>query len=120
MEKPDHRLLCPRRERPHHRSAAKQRNEIAASQLIELHPIPVSRESMSAYRTGRGQSAGMRTISQPAKALESASGLGRVETPERRLMHGDAGDWPVFPVSAIGAFSSGAVLGMLPRFWSLY
>src|SRR6516165_2793418 len=37
-----HRLLRARRERPHSRRAAEQRDEIAAFQLIELHSIPAS------------------------------------------------------------------------------
>jgi hypothetical protein len=34
------RLLRTRRERPRRRSAAEKRDEIAPTELIELHPIP--------------------------------------------------------------------------------
>jgi hypothetical protein len=32
-------LLCPRRERPRSRRAAEERDELAALQLIEMHPL---------------------------------------------------------------------------------
>jgi hypothetical protein len=37
------RLLRARRERPRHRRAAEQRDEVAAFQLIEVHLIPANR-----------------------------------------------------------------------------
>ena len=45
-------LLRPRRERPHRRRAAEQRDELAAFQLIELHSIPVSQGRIVGYRIG--------------------------------------------------------------------
>jgi hypothetical protein len=46
-------LLRTRRQRPRRR-AAEQRDELAASQLIELHLVPVSQGRITRYRTGGG------------------------------------------------------------------
>jgi hypothetical protein len=46
------RLLRTRRERPHRRRAAKQRNELAPPHSIELHPLPQPRISETSYRIG--------------------------------------------------------------------
>jgi hypothetical protein len=46
-------LLRAHRERPRRR-AAEQRDELAASQLIELHLVPVSQGRITRYRTGGG------------------------------------------------------------------
>jgi hypothetical protein len=44
--------LRPRRERPRSRRAAEQRDELAAFQLIEWHPIHASQCGIAGYRTG--------------------------------------------------------------------
>jgi hypothetical protein len=36
-------LLCARRNRPRDRRAAKQRDELAPSQFVELHSVPTAR-----------------------------------------------------------------------------
>jgi hypothetical protein len=45
-------LLRVRHERPRRSGAAEQRDEIAASQLIELHSIPASQGWIAGYRSG--------------------------------------------------------------------
>jgi hypothetical protein len=52
-------LLRPRRERPRGRSAADERDEVAPSQLIELHSILSSQGRFAGYRMGRDRSAGL-------------------------------------------------------------
>src|SRR5262249_59594467 len=44
------RLLRMRRERPRRRSAAEQRDEVAAFPLTEMHPILTGREHIAEYR----------------------------------------------------------------------
>jgi hypothetical protein len=44
------RLLRTRRNRPHRR-AGEQCDEVAAFQLIDLHPIPASQGRIAGYRT---------------------------------------------------------------------
>ena len=59
MEKSDHqhrRLLRARRERPRRRCSADERDEVAPSQLIELHSIPA--------RQGRMQDIELAMVSQ--------------------------------------------------------
>src|SRR5262249_57987164 len=51
--------------------AADQRNEIAASQFMEMHSIPLSQDRVAGYRMGRDQSAG---IAAPAKPVPAALG----------------------------------------------
>jgi hypothetical protein len=54
-EQSDHwkRTLLPaRRERPRRRRAAKQRDELAPFQLIELHSVPASQGRIAGYRIG--------------------------------------------------------------------
>src|SRR5947208_16789304 len=56
-------LLRPCRERPCGRRAAEQRDELAALQLIEWHPIPHGRDrAQVGYRINRDQSGGIGTI----------------------------------------------------------
>jgi len=43
-------LLRARRERPHRRGAAEQRDEIATFQLIEWHSAPASQGQIARYR----------------------------------------------------------------------
>ena len=52
-------LLRPRSERPAGRAAAEQRDEVAPSQLVELHSIPSSQGRFEGYRMGRDRSAGL-------------------------------------------------------------
>src|SRR5262249_49438607 len=52
-------LLRARRHRPRHRRAAKQRDELAPSQLIEWHSFPASQGHVTGYRIASDQSAGM-------------------------------------------------------------
>jgi hypothetical protein len=59
-------LLRARRERPRNRRAGQQRDELASSQLIELHLMPRSGERTKEYRSGRDQLAGMPGTLQPA------------------------------------------------------
>ena len=40
--------MRPRRERPRRRRATEQREELAAFQLIELHPVPASQGRITA------------------------------------------------------------------------
>jgi len=50
VNKPDHRhrrLLRARRERPRGCRAGEERNEVAPSQLIELHEVPRSQKRMA-------------------------------------------------------------------------
>jgi len=47
-----------RRERPRRRRAAKQRDEIASSQLVELHSVPGSQGRIAGYRIREEQSGG--------------------------------------------------------------
>ena len=49
------RLLRARRERPSGRRAAQERDERAALQLIELHPLPPNRERQDSGLGGSGQ-----------------------------------------------------------------
>jgi hypothetical protein len=49
---------CARGERPRSRRAAEQRDEVAASQFIELHSNPSSQGRFAGYRIGEEQSAG--------------------------------------------------------------
>jgi len=52
------RLLRVRRERLRCCRAAEQRDELASSQLIELHPVPASQGRITGYRIASDQSAG--------------------------------------------------------------
>jgi hypothetical protein len=52
-------MLRPRRERPRSGSAAEKYDELASSQLIELHSVPASHSRITEYRIGEDQSAGM-------------------------------------------------------------
>jgi hypothetical protein len=65
-------LLRARRERPHRRSAAEQRDELTPFQLIELHSFPTSQGRFAGYRIGRDQSAGIGAL---AKASPSSAML---------------------------------------------
>jgi hypothetical protein len=58
-------LLRPCRERPRHGRPAKQRDELASFQLIELHSIPASQGRIAGYRISEDQSGGSGTILQP-------------------------------------------------------
>src|SRR5262249_44360456 len=51
-------LLRADRERPRHGRATEQREELAAFQLIELHPVPASQGRITGYRIASDQSAG--------------------------------------------------------------
>src|SRR6266545_4004699 len=66
--KPDLILSSPVRR---YRCATEQRDELTSSQSIELHSVPLPAK---AYRIGKDQSVGARTISQPAKAVRGRSG----------------------------------------------
>jgi hypothetical protein len=68
------RLLRARRQRPHSRSAAQERDEVAALQLIELHSIPASQGRVAGYRIGGDQSAGIEMILQPILVLPVLAG----------------------------------------------
>jgi len=59
--------LRPRRERPRRHSAAEQRDELAALQVIELHSVP-SQGRIAGYRIGRDQSGG---FSQPWRTSQA-------------------------------------------------
>jgi hypothetical protein len=48
--------------------AAEKRDELASSQLIELHSIATSQGRIAGYRIGNGQSAGAGVILQPVSA----------------------------------------------------
>jgi hypothetical protein len=67
-------LLRARRERPHYRSAAEQRDELASSQLIELHSIATSHGRIAGYRIGDNQPGGIGTILQPSSGAEVPCG----------------------------------------------
>jgi hypothetical protein len=68
-----HRLLRARRERPHRRRAPEKRDELAPSQLIELHSIPASQGRIAGYRIGEDQSAGIGATVQPVFSPMSES-----------------------------------------------
>ena len=69
------RSLClrPRRQRPRRRRAAKQRDERAAFQLIELHSVP-SQGRIAEYRIGEDQSGG-----EKAPTIKGRGKLSRVD-----------------------------------------
>jgi hypothetical protein len=52
------RLLRTDRERPCGSRSADQRDELASSQSIELHPVPASQGRIAGYRIASDQSAG--------------------------------------------------------------
>jgi hypothetical protein len=74
---------CHVRSAPTVASAADERNELAASQFIELHSIPSSQGRFAGYRIGRDQSADMRTIA--AISRRTFSGSDRIES--RPVVH---------------------------------
>jgi hypothetical protein len=76
------RALCGR---PACRRAAKQRNEIAASQLIELHPSTTSHLPSLGYRIGEDRSGGNGTILQPVFSPMSESDRSRGSTWSRHV-----------------------------------
>ena len=67
-------VLRPTRERPRSGRAAEQRDELASSQLVELHSVPASQGRIAGYRIGEEQSGGISRRGMPSPHL-----LGRVD-----------------------------------------
>src|SRR5438876_11812294 len=66
-------LLRAPSERPCCRRAAEERDELAPSQLIELHLVPASQGRIAGYRIGEEQSAGIGALAKPVSAPLEAS-----------------------------------------------
>jgi hypothetical protein len=61
-------LLRARRERPRHRRAAEQRDELATFQFDRIASVPASQGRIVGYRMGRDQSAVIGVLAKPVSA----------------------------------------------------